>query len=421
MSFSPLTQVQRAYWAGQYNARPGAGACHFSVEYDCAALDLDRYEAAWRKVIGRHPMLRTVVTPFGYNLTFDRVPDYRIRRHALQHLEAPLRERKLRALRERISRRVPRHDRWPLLCIEAALLPDGVTRLFVGVDVLVCDVVSFSIAHHEVRRFCSHVDKSPPMPRVTFAQYVDEVDRSVPERERERARRYWLSRLEDLPDRPALPSVERPGPVRFHRLEERLDAGHWTAIKRRAGSLNVTPTAFLLAVYAEVLGEWSSMERFVLALTRHERKQVHPTVDGVIGDFRTLLIHEVDRATQGRFDDRVRATHRRLSADLEHETFSGVEVLAEKSVHAERPFATPVMFTEAIDHASDLDDGEWLGKRVHEMSRTPGIVLDHRVEVRRDACLVQWDILVSEIDIDSARRAFDRYVRRLREETAPHR
>ncbi|MET8763273.1 SDR family NAD(P)-dependent oxidoreductase [Lentzea sp. NPDC004782] len=410
----PLTPVQRAYWAGRTNARLGGVACHFYLEYDCPDLDLDRYQAAWRAVIDRHPMLRTVITQEGRNLTFDRVPPYRIRRHDLSEAEAPQRERKLAALRERIAHRVPRHDRWPLVEIQAAVLPGGRTRLFIGVDVLVCDVASYLIADREVRLLYTDPTSELPELGLTFAQYAAEVDRPVSERDRA----YWRER--ELPEAPVLPAGA--GPRRFHRLAARLEPGTWKALKRKASDLTVTPTAVLLTAYAEALGEWSGTERFALTLTRYDRRQVHPDVNRLVGDFTTLQIHEVESATAGAFAERAQATQRRLFSDLDHGAFSGLDVLAGKSAADGRNHLVPVVFTGAVgveDVLEEPHDLDWVGEQVHAVSQTPQVVLDHQVYVQRGALLVQWDVLEPEVDLAQAEEVFERYVRRLRELAGP--
>ncbi|MDX8055699.1 SDR family NAD(P)-dependent oxidoreductase [Lentzea sp. BCCO 10_0798] len=418
----PLTPVQRAYWAGRTNARLGGVACHFYLEYDCPDLDLDRYQAAWRVVIDRHPMLRTVVTAEGRNLTFDRVPPYRIRCHDLSRTEAAQREQKLAALRERIAHRVPRHDRWPLVEIQAATLPGGRTRLFIGVDVLVCDVASYLIADREVRLFYADAGRELPEPGITFAQYVNETERAVSESELARARDYWLSRIPRLPQAPVLPAADSHGPRRFHRLAARLERSEWNAVKREASDLGVTPTALLLTAYAQALGEWSGTERFALTLTRYDRRQVHPDVNRLVGDFTTLQIHEVESAAAGTFAERAQATQRRLFADLDHGAFSGLDVLAEKSAGDGRSYLVPVVFTGAVgveDVLEEPHDLDWVGEQVHAVSQTPQVVLDHQVYVQRGALLVQWDVLAPEVDPVRAEQVFDRYVRSLRELAGP--
>ncbi|WP_228011364.1 type I polyketide synthase [Nonomuraea phyllanthi] len=203
----PLTRVQHAYWVGGAGGyRHGGTACHFYLEYDCPDLDIPRYQRAWNRVIARHPMLRAVITPEGRNRILDRVPGYRIRVHDLREEADPA--ARLAALREQLSHRAPRPDRWPLVELRAALLPAGTVRLFVSVDVLVCDTASYLLFDRELRHFYEH-DGGPDLPPIgtDFAACV----RAMQERTSGAAAGYWRARLDDLPGPPALPVRDGDG------------------------------------------------------------------------------------------------------------------------------------------------------------------------------------------------------------------
>uniref|UniRef100_UPI000A36C31A type I polyketide synthase n=1 Tax=Amycolatopsis kentuckyensis TaxID=218823 RepID=UPI000A36C31A len=162
----PLTRVQHAYRVGR-TAGYGLGevACHFYLEHQAAGLDLDRYERAWNRVIARHEMLRSVVTPDGENLVLPEVPTYRIPVHDVT-------EQGLGELRERLSRRVAAPDRWPLIEAHVARLPNGEHRVLLSVDVLVCDSASYLVVDRELRAFYEDPDAELPPPATTFADCV---------------------------------------------------------------------------------------------------------------------------------------------------------------------------------------------------------------------------------------------------------
>src|SRR5215831_3037259 len=62
----PLTEIQQAYWLGRNSLfELGGVGIHVYEELDCTALDEDRLEAAWQRVIDRHDMLRSVVCAEG--------------------------------------------------------------------------------------------------------------------------------------------------------------------------------------------------------------------------------------------------------------------------------------------------------------------------------------------------------------------
>ncbi|MFI7231055.1 SDR family NAD(P)-dependent oxidoreductase [Nonomuraea angiospora] len=406
----PLTRVQHAYWVGGGGGyRHGGTACHFYLEYDCPDLDIPRYQRAWNRVIARHPMLRAVITPEGRNRILDRVPEYRIRVHDLREDADPA--ARLAALREQLSHRAPRPDRWPLVELRAAQLPEGTVRLFVGVDVLVCDTASYLLLDRELRHFYEH-DGGPDLPPIgtDFAACV----RAMEERASGPAAEYWRARLDDLPGPPALPVRDGDAAApRFARRSATLPAEVWERLKRRAADHAVTPTAALLAAYGDALHAWSGSDRFCVNLTLFDRPRIHPDVGKVVGDFTSLLLHEVDRATPATFAERARMAQRRLFQDLDHRDFSALDVLAEQSARTGRLAQAPVVFTSALglDDAHDLD---WVGTPVYGVSQTPQVWLDHQAFVQHGELLLQWDVAETALPADEAAAAFERYVAEVR-------
>lgn len=416
----PLTRVQHAYWVGGSGGyRLGDVPCSFHLEHDCPGLDVARYEDAWNAVIARHPMLRAIITPEGRNRILDRVPRYRIRVRDLSALDEPVRLEKLARIRAEMVGREPRPGRWPLVDIRAARLPGGIVRLFVNVDVLVCDTASFLLWDRELRAL--YEDPHVELPRVgtTFAACVAALERRAHSPERERAARYWRDRLERLPGAPALPvRPAQPGiRPRFVRRTARLEPAQWQALRAEAARRSLTPTAVLLAAYGDALAVWSRQGRFAITLTLFDRPPVHPDVNLVVGDFTSLLMHEVDRSRPGTFADDAGEAQRTLFRDLDHREFSALEALAEKSARSGVTESVPVVFTSALGLTDPLGgehDLDWMGKPVYGISSTPQTWLDHQVIEQHGALLLQWDVLENVLPADEADEAFSGYVDRVR-------
>ncbi|MFE3456750.1 SDR family NAD(P)-dependent oxidoreductase [Nocardiopsis aegyptia] len=412
----PMTRVQHAYWVGRDGGYDlGDLACRFYLEYDCEDLDVARYEAAWNRVIDRHAMLRAVTTAQGTFTVLDRLPRYRIRVHDLSTRPPERREARLARLRERVARESGPADQWPLFQVQAARLPEGRVRLLIGVDVLICDAASYWIIDREVRYFYENPDGDLPEPGIDFATCVAAIDAGRGSAEWERAAAYWRER-EVLPGAPDLPVRRDADDQRFVRRTARLDAAEWDALRERAARHGVTPTAVLLAAYAETLAAWSGQDRFALTLTLFDRPDVHPDVNDVVGDFTSLLLHEVDLA-DAPFADRVHAVHRRLFQDLDHRAFSALDLLSERAARTGRVASVPVVFTSAVgleDALGSEHDLQWVGSQVHALSQTPQTVLDHQVLVQRGALLLQWDALEPALDAEEVDRAFADHVERVR-------
>ncbi|MFK4105644.1 SDR family NAD(P)-dependent oxidoreductase [Streptomyces sp. NPDC019531] len=416
----PLTRVQHAYWVGGSGGyRLGDVPCSFHLEYDCPDLDTARYEEAWNRVIARHPMLRAVISPEGRNRILDRVPRYRIRVQDLTALAEEQRARKLEQIRARMVRREPRPGRWPLVDIHAARLPGDVVRLFVNVDVLVCDTASYLIWDRELRALYEdpRVRLSPV--RTTFEECVAALEQRAASPERARAAAYWRERIDSVPGAPALPlRTPEPGTrPRFGRHSARLERDDWDALKAEAARRGLTPTAVLLAAYGDALADWSGQDRFALTLTLFDRPSGLPGADEVVGDFTSLMLHTVDRSGSASFAGAAARAQSSLFEELDHREFSALELLAEKSTRTGRTESVPVVFTSALGLSGPLGGGhdlDWAGTQVYGVSSTPQTWLDHQVLEQHGALLLQWDVLESELPADEADTAFAAYVAHVR-------
>lgn len=410
----PLTRVQHAYLFGR-----GSGtACYIFHEFRCTELDLDRYEQAWNIVIARHPMLRTVITTDYLNQVVDSVPQYRIRRYDLTTLAGEQREARLLGLREQLSHRVIRHDRWPLFDVRAAVLGDGELRLFVGIDALICDASSFFLLDRHLREAYEQPSAQVPAPRTSFAEYVGYTSDRRNSPDYLRAAEYWSKRIPTLPGPPTLPTrPETDAAPRFVRRADRLSAEQWQTLGSVAARHKLTPSAVLLTVYADALAELSGEDRFSVMLTLMDRPLDLPDIDHVVGEFTALIAHEVDLREGGCFLDRARRTQERLFDDIDHRDYSAVEVLTDLTARTGRRVLLPAVFTSGLD-VGELVGSEprlnWVGAIEYGISQTPDVWLDHQVLVEDGQLRVRWDILETVVDGTAADTAFAAMMRSLR-------
>ncbi|MFC3891234.1 SDR family NAD(P)-dependent oxidoreductase [Lentzea rhizosphaerae] len=405
----PLTRVQHAYWVGRSAAFAlGEVGCHFYLEHDCSELDHERYQNAWNRLIERHEMLRCVVGADGHNVVLTEVPRYRVPVHELSDVD------ELEVLRARLSHRVADPGRWPLIEAHVVRMPGGRHRVLVSVDVLVCDSASYLILDRELRVLYENPQAELPPIGTTFAECARAIDRRRGDAEHRRAAEYWRSRVDTLPVAPPLPVRDSEGAPRFARRSATLAAPLWDRVREQAAQAGVTPTAVLLTAYADVLAAWSSTDHFCLTLTVFDRPDVHPDVDKVVGEFSSLLLFEADHRGLATFAQRAKAAQHRLFDDLDHRSFSGLEVLAEQARRTGRQQNVPVVFTGmlGLDRlGGEPHDHEWLGPVEFGVSQTPQVWLDHQVYEHRGALVLQWDVAETSLSAADADAAFTGYVR----------
>ena len=399
----PLTDIQQAYWIGRSGIfELGDVAISGYVEFETDNnLDLSRLSAAWQKLIDRHEMLRAVVLPTGEQKVLEKVPPYEISILDLRGAEKNEKEAQLTGIREKLSHQMLPCDRWPLFDIRATYLDDRRVRLHIKIDLLMMDAASIQILFQEWNQLYQNPEHSLTPLGISFRDYViNKKIRQNPELS-ERSRDYWFDRLESLPPAPELPLAYLPSELKnyqFKRYRARLEANIWEQLKQRGKKAGFTPSAILLAAFAEVLTVWSKNTRFTLNLTVFERLPLHPEIDRIIGDFTNTILLAVDNSTKATFTDRAEKLQQQLLQDLDHLHVSGVEVLRELVRRRKTGLTAimPIVFTSLLGLNSlnkrDLELN-FLGEEIYSVSQTPQVWLDHQVTEQNGALVFNWDVI----------------------------
>ncbi|MYS53726.1 AMP-binding protein, partial [Streptomyces sp. SID6013] len=234
-----------------------------------------------------------------------------------------------------------------------------------------------------------------------------------------RARAHWGARLAELPPPPALPFERDPAtldaPV-FTRRRTSLPADDWQAVKRDAARHGLTPSTVLLALYAEVLAAWSGTDALTVTLTLFNRRDVHPHIHRVLGDFTSLSLAGHRREGASWLAAAV-ALQRRQAEDLDHADVPVDWLLREfgrrtGTVDA----AAPVVFTSAVGvaDATLAGPGAGLPAKVWGISQSPQVCLDNQVTEESGNLVVTWDAveeLFPEGVLDAMFGAYERLLR----------
>ncbi|WP_107075801.1 non-ribosomal peptide synthetase [Micromonospora sp. MH33] len=401
----PLTPIQTAYLLGRDPSLPlGGVATHFYFEYDrrpgaAPEADLDALEQAWNRLVDHHPMLRLVIDDEARQQVLPEVPLYRIPITDLRNAALADAEREAEGMRAALSHRPPAVDRWPLFDIRAALLPDGRTRLFVGMDIIALDMAGWMQLMREWGRITADPGLILPAPATTFAAALARRAQDPAEAARRaRGREYWQVRAAALPPGPALPwraSAQELGTPRFTRHAAELTATEWSKLRSRASTHGVSATAVLLAALATVLGRWGATGPFCLNTTLFDRPD-DEDLQSVVGDFTTTVLTECappDLSGDGGFARYAATINHRFWTDLDHRSISAVEVLRGRGDGGLTP-AYPVVFTSGVGLSATEDSPTaWLGDEVFGVSQTPQILIDHIVWEDGGRLRVAWDVV----------------------------
>ncbi|SEE88105.1 non-ribosomal peptide synthetase [Streptomyces sp. 2314.4] len=384
----PLTEVQRAYWLGRgEDFTLGGTGCHFYREYDVEDLDVGRLESALNRLIARHDMLRAIVDDQGEQRILPEVPWFTV-----PVADAgPDPEEACAALREDASHQVFDPGSWPLFAVRG-VRSGRRTRLGIGIDNLALDALSILIFYAELATLYADPEAELPPVGVSFRDYLRSVD---PDPESlAAARAYWTELLPELPPAPALPLAKDPSDVvrpRFSRRAAHLEPERWQALTERARQYGLTPSGVLLTAFAEVLGRWSARADLTLNLTLFDRRDIHPDIGNVLGDFTSLMLVSSRPQPGDSWLARARRVQEELWRSLDHREASAVWVLREIARRTGDPETTmPVVFTSALGVGGEVPR-EPFERPVWGVSQTPQVWLDHQVTEDGDGIRLNWD------------------------------
>lgn len=406
-----LAPMQHAYWVGRGEGQQlGAVAAHLYVEFDGAEVDPERLGRAVQALVQRHPMLRTRFLGDGTQQTLDRpgrevwsVTDLRAAENAVV-------EQTLEALRDKRTHQLMAVEDGQVIDIALTLLPDGRTRLHLDVDMLAADAMSYRILMADLARL--YHGEQLPVQDYTFREYLTE--HATPAAEHEADKQWWQQRLPELAGAPELPLATETDnaaarTVRLHRwLSPEAKARMFAA----AHSRGITPAMALASVFAETIGGWSAQRRFLLNLPLFHREPVHPQVDGVIGDFTSSVLLEVDVTAPATVTERAQALQRELHAAGAHSGYSGLEVLRDLARHRGEPVLAPIVYTSAINLGELFSDQvtATFGDPVWIISQGPQVLLDAQVTEVRGGLLLNWDIRENAFPPAMVETMFARYI-----------
>jgi pyochelin synthetase len=393
----PLTLLQRGYLIGRGDAvEMGNVSSHIYHEIE-GRWDLDRLEAALTAVVDRHGMLRTRFTPEGRQIEQPAPLGVRIGRLDLRGESAQAQQERLAALRRGFSHRVLPAGHAPMLAAQVSILADDRMLLQIGHDGLIMDAISMFLFFQAW--WTAYTDgPGEPVEEASFADYVAVLEKAQTRAPYQRSRAHWLDRLDGLAPHPALPLRADPASIthpRFTQHTVRLGTREWAALKARGADAGLTPTALLMAAYAETLARWGAGERFTLNTTLANRPPIHPRITEAIGNFSETMLVEIELDRGATFRERALSLQAGMRRDIDNRHFSGIEVLRELARRVGPAQARmPYSFNSAIGYVRAGVDGsavELFGPETYTSSQTPQLWLNGFAFEQHAGVIIQFD------------------------------
>lgn len=422
----PLTGVQQAYMIGRSDAFSlGNTAAHGYHEFNVAELNFDNLTKAWRRIIDRHGIMRAVFDLGGTQRILNEVPDYEIIYVDARNFSEQSRESLLQGIRDELSHKVYDVTQYPLFELRVTRIADAHYRLHYSMDLLLIDGSSARILRKEMAQLYFEPDMPLEPIDVTFRDYVLAEQAVQKSHAYQKARDYWVNRIETLPMAPALPLAKDPSLVKepkFLRRKEIIDASRWLPFKDSINELGITPTVFLLTLYSQVLSRWSKSSSLTLNLTLFNRLPLHEQIEQLAGDFTSLVLLEIHAKSSESINDNAKRIQSQLWDDLEHRHFGGIEVMRElnRQMGSGQAASMPVIFTSALGLGSGDQNDKTKGnafvqpKHLQDMNfgitQTSQIWLDHVAKEINGDLHLHWDSIEELFPVGLLNEMFATYI-----------
>lgn len=377
----PLTDIQMAYLLGRKNSfEYGDVASHLYLELDYPALDSVKVQKIWNQLIDKHDMLRAIVLEDGTQEVLRDVAEYPI------YISTKCEE-----IRSKWSDKYYNTETWPMFDIGVTEDKEK-TTLHLSFDFLIADWASIWTLLIEFETIYYNKGNGDEKCAISFRNYVlNEMGMKNSSRYR-RDKEYWKNRLDIIPEAPVLPmrsNAEKSN--KFIRMARKLSAEDWEKIKFFSSQNSVTPTATVLSIFALCIERWSVNKKFSLNLTTLIRNNKYTGIYNTIGDFTSVDVLEIDLSEKIIFADFVKNVNKQIFEDLDHSSYSGIEVIRDLRKRRKNPMLLfPIIFTSSIGLIKN--DG-MVGKvNNNGISQTPQAFLDCQVMDNEEGLFINWDI-----------------------------
>jgi len=364
---------------------------HIYIEREWPGLDVGRYRTALNAAITWHCDSVVAVTP---ELSLRKVVELTaldVPVHDLRGCTPARLEKRLEYIRDDILGTPLPFDHWPWLNVQASRYGDGQVRLHVNFSNFFLDLVSANALLAHAETLYHDPEAALPPVRASIRDLTLTLEQRADSPRGERSRTYWQSRLDTLPEPPALPATQarsHTAPSRLTRRRSGLDANAWGAFKQTVAALGLTPTAGLMAVCAEVVSRWSGSRHFILNNMISRRMPPAPGFAEALGNLSSVYPLEFDWRGEKTLAERASGLQKRLARDLAHTLWGGADVLQALSARrrTQGRAVCPFVIAGGLGAGPQKEVG-------FSLLETPQTLVDHQFWEMEDGSLtVVWDV-----------------------------
>lgn len=399
----PMSDMQKAYWISitdgvlENNSR-----IQYYCEYNLVDFDLARFTYAWRKVLHRHPMLRTVALNDGKQRIIEQLASDGLNYIDLRELQAQQKQVLFTETRHQLSHRKFSCSESPQFDLH--LLQDtDVTKFLLSINMWGVDAPAVNIILSDLAHYYYYPQQDLPHLTFHYQDYICEYYRHEQGPDYAQLEAYWDKRLASTNAPPALPvrsGLSRTTDIfasgeNFQQLAHIFSPAEVNLLQMRAKELDINVDTLILSAFAEAVSYWNESPDFSLNIPRFSRPEFNQQVNDIVGEFSSFSILSLNLANIPTFAERIRYIHQQYLADLKHGQFSGSKQLRKlrEANNAASLTAFPIVFTlsHGLNSHRDALKSKLFGEVQYDISHTPNVLLDCRHEFYQGKLAVRWD------------------------------
>lgn len=420
-----MSDMQKAYWVSITDGVLGNNSrIQYYCEYYLADFELARFRCAWRNVLDRHAMLRTVALDDGKQCIVEYLSNDGLSYTDFRGLEEDQKQALLAETRHRLSHRKFSCSESPQFDLN--LLQDvDVTTFLLSLNMWGVDAPSVNIILSDLAHYYYHPQQELPVLTLHYQDYIRKYACRENTPDYTQSEAYWNKKLASTNEPPALPT--RSGAYRiedisvvaenFQQQVHIFSSAEVTLLQVRAKELNINVDTLILSAFAEVVSYWNDSHDFSLNVPRFTRPEFTHQINDIVGEFSTFSILSLNLTSIPTFEERIRYIHRQYLDDLKHGQVSGSKLLRKLAEvnNATSMTTFPVVFTlsHGLNPHRDALKHKLFGEVQYDISHTPNVLLDCRHEFYQGKLAVRWDYVrnyFAEGCIEAMFRTFEQIV-----------
>ncbi|EKT55964.1 condensation domain-containing protein [Providencia sneebia] len=399
----PMSDMQKAYWISITDGvLENSSRIQYYCEYNLADFDLTRFTLAWRNILHRHAMLRTVASDDGKQRIVEHLPNDGLSYIDLRGMEEHQKQALFTDTRHQLSHRKFHCSESPQFDLYLLQNTD-VTTFLLSLNMWGVDAPSVNIILSDLAHYYYHPQQDLPVLTFQYRDYIHEYSRRENMPDYAQSEAYWDKRLASTNEPPALPV--RSGVSRntdfsvctenFQQLAHIFSPAEVDLLQVRAKALDINIDTLILSAFVEAVSYWNESQDFSLNIPRFTRPKFSHQINDIVGEFSSFSILSLNLANIPTFEERIRYIHRQYLDDLKHEQVSGSKQLRKlvESNNVTSLTSFPIVFTlsHGLDPQRDALKGRLFGEVQYDISHTPNVLLDCRHEFYQGKLAVRWD------------------------------